>query len=132
MDKQDKLAATLAATRRKRHNRGQAKAMRTLASFIGGMSEATFYSNSLYGYVSDEDSIRALMARSPGGWEKDVQAGCIYYTKHLDNDAYIIFSVSRPECKQVQTGTKRVEAHDEPVYEWQCPEDNNSDSAGSI
>lgn len=80
------------------------------------------------------DDVRAIMARTPGGWRKDIYGPSITYTRkygsYSNNEVTVCFEVNREEqCTRVQTGTRHVEevpavpAHDEPVYEWQCAPD---------
>lgn len=77
------------------------------------------------------DDARDAMDSAPGGWTKTTSpaSGYISYARSLaDRDSYqwrvtYQMSVSKdksPSCTRVQVGTKYVEAHEQPVYEWQC------------
>ncbi len=76
------------------------------------------------------DEARAIREAAPGGWVKRTSSTDNYISyEHGDGSdemkwrvCYAVH-VSKSEstsCERVQTGTRHVEAHDEPVFEWKC------------
>lgn len=76
------------------------------------------------GQIADritKDDARKAMYNAPGAWEKITNEAYVTYIKNYSTNVTYNICTSRLEsCKQVQVGTKHVEAHDEPVYEWVC------------
>lgn len=84
---------------------------------------------------------RAIRSQMPHGWTKTNHKTSSYisYTKQFCNNAdswegvqYVIEVAKTETCQRVQVGTKHVEAveaHDEPVYEWQCGPETDGDES---
>lgn len=77
-----------------------------------------------------EAGARELRKAAPGGWRKDTSAADNYITyQHGDSDpqweVLYQYHVSKEAmaCERVQVGSRHVEEHDEPVYEWKCAPD---------
>jgi hypothetical protein len=80
------------------------------------------------------DEAREARSSAPGGWVKDNNAASSWVTYHHDAspgpdaDAVAVkwqvrysLNVSKADtCERVQIGSRHVEEHDEPVYEWKC------------
>jgi hypothetical protein len=75
-------------------------------------------------WLSLEDARKAM--HLSGSWTKAYSENQVEYEHEVAPGLWFWIWVSRSEvCQRVQVGTKHVEAHDEPVFEWKCgPEDN--------
>lgn len=67
------------------------------------------------------------------GWVKSDAGNFFAYTKTWGDNrvSYTIYvdKSTSSSCKQVQVGVRRVEAHDEPIYKWECgPEGVSADT----
>lgn len=77
------------------------------------------------------DDARRAMTLAPGGWEKTQQRDSIHYTKEYARRITLELTIDRSTiCERVQVGTRlvpAVEEHEEPVYEWNCGDDDTDD-----
>jgi len=106
-----------------------AVAIRALADFVeaGDAIMDSCMEARLTVFNNDLDKVRELMGRSPGDWNKEDAGAWIAYNKRFlvggrtfaTYTAYVS-KASTGTCQQVQVGTRHVEAHDEPVFEWRC------------
>jgi hypothetical protein len=86
-------------------------------------------------YVGSLDEARALRMASVGGWRKTVSDYAFTYEQVFTGDEVpawqscrysLNVGKSEDTCTRVQVGTRHVEAvpaveaHEEPVFEWQC------------
>jgi hypothetical protein len=81
-------------------------------------------------FAADMDDARAIREAAPGGWRKQTSPTDNYISyEHGDHDpasnrwrvAYCVHvAKSSATCERVQVGTRHVEEHDEPVFEWKC------------
>ena len=89
------------------------------------------YTDVTISYFGTRDDARAARESAPGGWRKHTSPTDNYITyQHGDHDpdsgkwdvTYEIHVAKSGSstCERVQVGTRHVEAHDEPVYEWKC------------
>jgi hypothetical protein len=89
------------------------------------------YSEVTISYFSDDiEEARAAREAARGGWRKQTSPTDNYITyEHGDNGdqqfnqwsvTYALHVSKAATCERVQVGTKHVEEHDEPVFEWKC------------
>lgn len=117
-------------------------ALRDLADLLDATTRHEFPTPSIYCDVytveapTDDDAyntvpinynhVRAAMLATPGKWEKYNTTNYVSYTKRIADVLRVRLEIARSTtCRRVQIGTEHVEAteaHDEPVYEWQCGE----------
>jgi hypothetical protein len=79
----------------------------------------------------DMEQAREARRSAPGGWKKSTSPtdNFITYEHHAEESdsirwrvIYAIHVSKKATCERVQVGTKHVEEHDEPVFEWKCDE----------
>jgi hypothetical protein len=88
------------------------------------------YSDIIVNYFTTLDEARAVREAAPGGWRKQTSPADNYITyEHGETDgtgkwkvfyALHVAKSGSDTCERVQVGTKHVEEHDEPVFEWKC------------
>ena len=82
-------------------------------------------------FGSDMKQARAARRDIPGGWAKDTSPSSNYitYVHGRDDDdpdpsrwqvTYNLHVSKSATCERVQVGTRHIEEHDEPVFEWKC------------
>jgi hypothetical protein len=88
------------------------------------------YSELQVSYFGDMGEARAAREHAPGGWRKQTSPTDNFISyEHGDDDGtaewqvtYVIHVAKSGSstCERVQVGTKHIEEHDEPVFEWKC------------
>lgn len=81
-------------------------------------------------FASTEEEARAIRRAAPDGWRKNMSPQSDWVTyEHGEQDSRwevtyeLHVSKEVTACERVQVGTRHVEEHDEPVYEWKCAPD---------
>lgn len=81
-------------------------------------------------FANTEEEAREIRAAAPGGWRKDGNQTSDWVSyEHGDDDSRwevtyrLNVNKEATACERVQVGTRHVEEHDEPVYEWKCAPD---------
>lgn len=87
-------------------------------------------------WVDDMETARTIR-KGIHGWKKSTsssRADTEYNLSIGGGNEYgagsVTYSLSVPKtktCTRIQVGTKHIEAHDEPVYEWVCDEPKNEE-----
>jgi hypothetical protein len=106
-------------------NQQNARALRDVAKWLRTVSGSYVYVTEPVIYAGSQDEAHDLMRRYPGGWSKKRWDNVITYRKAFSEDISLNVHVYLTDCERVQVGVTHVpavEAHDEPEYEWRCPD----------
>lgn len=75
--------------------------------------------------VDDIASLVTTVRTAGGTWDKDDSYGFLSLTRSFGPHSIRVSTPKAPTCERIQVGTRHVdaiEAYEEPVYEWVCPD----------